>query len=88
MGAIIDVVVWVFFGAVAGWVASKIMGEREGCAMNIVIGVIGAFIGGSVVRFLTGNPFSVEAGFHPISFVVAVIGAVILLAIVRALRHS
>jgi uncharacterized membrane protein YeaQ/YmgE (transglycosylase-associated protein family) len=88
MGTIIDVVVWVFFGALAGWLASKLVGESEGCAMNIIIGVIGAFIGGAVVRFLTGNPFAVEAGIHPISFVVAVVGAVILLLIVRALRHS
>jgi uncharacterized membrane protein YeaQ/YmgE (transglycosylase-associated protein family) len=85
---IIDIIVWAVFGALAGWLASKIIGEREGCAMNIIIGVVGAFIGGFVVSFLTGTQFSMEPGFHPINFIVAVAGAVILLLIVRAFRRS
>ncbi|MBK9711106.1 MAG: GlsB/YeaQ/YmgE family stress response membrane protein [Kouleothrix sp.] len=72
---------WIVFGAIAGWVASMIAGtnERQGCLLNIVVGVVGAFIGGFLYNLLTGN--SLDFGFNIRSFVVAVIGAVILLAI-------
>ena len=72
---------WIVFGAIAGWIASMIAGtiERQGCLLNIVVGVVGAFIGGFLYNLLTGN--SLDFGFNIRSFVVAVIGAVILLAI-------
>ena len=51
--------------------------RRQGCLLNIVVGVIGALIGGVVVEFLTGEEFSFA--FNVPSFAVAVVGAVILL---------
>ena len=74
-------IAWIIFGALAGWVASMVMGtnERQGCLMNIVIGVVGAFLGGLVVELVTGQGFSFN--FNIRSFVVAVLGAVGLLAI-------
>jgi uncharacterized membrane protein YeaQ/YmgE (transglycosylase-associated protein family) len=61
------VISWVIFGALAGWMASMLMGTnaRQGCLTNIVVGVVGAFLGGLIVR----------------SFGIAVLGAVVLLAI-------
>lgn len=78
---------WIIFGGIAGWVASLIAGTnaRQGCLLNIVVGVVGAMIGGAVFGFLTGNP--VAFGFNLGSFVVAVIGALILLAIVNAAQR-
>jgi uncharacterized membrane protein YeaQ/YmgE (transglycosylase-associated protein family) len=72
---------WLIFGAVAGWLASMIAGtnDRQGCLMNIIIGVVGAMVGGFVVELVTGNPFSFDWNFR--SFGVAVLGAVGLLAI-------
>jgi uncharacterized membrane protein YeaQ/YmgE (transglycosylase-associated protein family) len=72
---------WLVFGALAGWVASMVAGtnDRQGCLTNIVIGVVGAFIGGFVVEFVTGNQFNFNWNLR--SFVVAVVGAVGLLAI-------
>jgi uncharacterized membrane protein YeaQ/YmgE (transglycosylase-associated protein family) len=72
---------WIIFGALAGWVASMFMGtgERQGCMMNIIVGVLGAFIGGILVELLTGN--NVNFGWNWRSFAVAVIGAIVLLAI-------
>ncbi len=77
---------WIIFGALAGWVASLIAGtdRQQGCLVNIVVGIIGSFIGGILVQFLTGRPF--DFGFNLSSFIVAVIGAVVLLVIVRLVR--
>jgi uncharacterized membrane protein YeaQ/YmgE (transglycosylase-associated protein family) len=77
-------VAWIIFGAFAGWVASKLAGrdDQMGCLMNIVVGVIGAFIGGAIVGFFTGG---FDVGFNLVSFVVAVVGAVLLLAVVNLL---
>ena len=74
-------VTWIIFGALAGWVASMIAGSdrRQGCILNIIVGVIGAFIGGIVVELVTGRGFSFH--FNLSSFVVAVLGAVGLLLI-------
>ena len=72
---------WIVFGALAGWVASMLMGtnERQGCLMNIIVGVLGAFIGGIAVQVLTGSGMRFDWSWR--SFAVAVIGAVVLLAI-------
>jgi uncharacterized membrane protein YeaQ/YmgE (transglycosylase-associated protein family) len=77
---------WIIFGAIAGWVASMIAGtnERQGCIIDIVVGIIGALVGGFLVQFLTGRPFDV--GFNITSFIVAVVGAVVLLAVVKLIR--
>ena len=77
-------IAWIIFGALAGWVASKLAGrdDQMGCLMNIVVGVIGAFIGGAVVSLFSGG-FSI--GFNLTSFVVAVVGAVAFLAILNLL---
>lgn len=81
-------VTWIVFGALAGWVASKIAGtnERQGCFLNIVVGIVGAFIGGIIMELVTGRGFSF--GFNLSSFVVAVIGAIILLLITGMARRS
>lgn len=79
---------WIVFGLLAGWVASKITGRAQGCCLNVVVGVVGAFLGGMLMQLVTGHGFDI--GFNLPSFAVAVIGAVILLAIaglaVRTLR--
>ena len=72
---------WIIFGALAGWMASLLMGTnaRQGCLMNIVVGIIGAFLGGLIVQVLTGAGITFDWDWR--SFGVAVVGAVILLAI-------
>lgn len=81
------ILAWVVFGALAGWVASILVGNnaRQGCLMNIVVGVIGAFIGGFLVKLITGRGFNFD--FTIESFIVAVIGAVLLLVITGAGRR-
>lgn len=81
---LLDIVLWILFGALAGWIASKIMktDAEMGALANIVVGIIGAFLGGFLFQTLTGTPVG---GFNIMSLIVAIIGAVILLAIVKAI---
>ncbi|HYF96470.1 MAG TPA: GlsB/YeaQ/YmgE family stress response membrane protein [Patescibacteria group bacterium] len=83
----IDILAWIIFGALAGWIASIIMktNAEQGALGNIIVGIIGAFIGGFLVRALTGS--EVE-GFNFMSLLVAILGAVLLLAIVKMFRRN
>jgi uncharacterized membrane protein YeaQ/YmgE (transglycosylase-associated protein family) len=76
---------WIILGAIAGWLASIIMGsdDRQGCIVNMVVGIIGAFIGGLIMNFIGGQGVT---GFNLWSLLVAVLGAVVLLAIARIFR--
>ena len=75
-----DFLVWIIFGAIAGWIASIIMkkNKKMGAIANIVVGIIGAFLGGYIME-LVG--VEVEAGFNFTSLLVAIFGAVVLLFI-------
>jgi uncharacterized membrane protein YeaQ/YmgE (transglycosylase-associated protein family) len=81
-----NVILWIVLGGVAGWIASIIMGDNAqmGVGANIVVGILGALIGGWVFT-LFGSPGI--TGFNLWSFIVAVIGAVLLLWIVRGFRR-
>ena len=73
---------WIIFGALAGWLAGLIMGSRQGCCLTVVVGIVGAFIGGLIMQLITGHGFTFR--FDIRSFLVAIVGSVVLLAIVGA----
>ena len=75
---------WIVFGAFVGWLASLIMGKQgSGCMVNIALGLVGAVAGGFIFRTLGGG---FDYRFHGFigSTVVAVIGAIVVLAIWNA----
>ncbi|MEX2541269.1 MAG: GlsB/YeaQ/YmgE family stress response membrane protein [Trueperaceae bacterium] len=82
-----NIILWIVFGALAGWIASLIMGtnRQQGCLMDIVVGVVGAFLGGLVFSLFGGQGVT---GFNIYSLLVAVLGAVVLLWIVGAVRRK
>jgi len=86
---LINILVWIVFGAIVGWLASLIMktDAQQGALLNIVVGIVGAIIGGFVMSFL-GASGSVVAGFNLYSFLVSLLGAVILLTIVKMVRRA
>jgi uncharacterized membrane protein YeaQ/YmgE (transglycosylase-associated protein family) len=78
---------WVIFGAFVGWLAGFFMPKpQSGCLVNIALGLAGALAGGFIFQSLTGGSFSYETSGAIVSTVVAVIGAVAVLAIWNALH--
>ncbi|CAN5566837.1 hypothetical protein BH23CHL2_BH23CHL2_08150 [soil metagenome] len=80
------ILAWIVLGAIAGWLASIITGrnERMGCFGNVAAGIVGAFIGGAIFRVLGGSGIT---GFNLWSLLIAVVGAVILLALLELIRR-
>jgi len=80
-------IVWIVLGLIAGWLASVIMktNASQGAIMDIVLGVVGAIIGGFVFNLLGMSGVN---GFNVYSLAVATIGAVILIAVGRMLSSS
>jgi uncharacterized membrane protein YeaQ/YmgE (transglycosylase-associated protein family) len=74
-------IVWIIFGALAGWIASIFMKKnaKMGAIANIIVGIIGAFVGGYIMNFFG---FQGVTGFNLPSLLVAIIGAIVLLFIV------
>ena len=79
---------WIVLGALAGWVASIIMKNNSsmGAFANIAVGIIGAFIGGFIMNLIGAN--ADVTGFTLESFLVALLGSVILLAIINLIRKG
>lgn len=82
-----NIIVWIIFGALAGWIASIIMGRNAemGAIANIIVGIVGALIGGFIMNAL-GAPE--VGGFNFYSLLVAIGGAVLLLFVVGLFRRS
>lgn len=86
----IGIIVTLLVGALAGWLASMIMktNAQQGAIANILIGIGGAFIGqllfGELLGF--GSAFAAGASFNPLSILWAVLGSVVLIAILKALN--
>ncbi len=78
-------IAWIIIGGLAGWIASKIKGTdaQQGIFLNIVVGVIGGLLGGFLLSLFGVDVASAGWIF---SFITCLIGAVILLSIVRAVR--
>lgn len=77
-----NIILWIIFGALAGWIASMIMGNnaKQGWLGNIIVGVVGAFVGGWVLSLILPGDVDIT-GFNLTSLIVAIVGAVIVLFI-------
>lgn len=81
-----NILLWIILGALAGWIASIAMGtnENQGIFMDVLLGILGAFVGGLIMS-LFGQPG--VTGFNAYSIVVAILGAVILVSLKRAIQR-
>lgn len=78
-----SIIGWLILGLVAGFVASKIINKSgEGLVIDIVLGVVGAFVGGFLFTLFGAQPVT---GFNIYSMIVAIIGAVVVLVVYHAI---
>jgi uncharacterized membrane protein YeaQ/YmgE (transglycosylase-associated protein family) len=81
------IITWVVLGGVAGWIATVLTGSNAQVNgwMNVIVGILGAFIGGLILQLLG---VQVTSGFSLASLLTAILGAAILLMLVRAFRRD
>ncbi len=85
-----NIIIWLVIGGVVGWLASLIMRTdgQQGILLNIVVGIVGAFLGGFLLSPIFGTGTINNSGLSVGTFVVSLGGAVILLAIVNLFRRG
>jgi uncharacterized membrane protein YeaQ/YmgE (transglycosylase-associated protein family) len=81
-----EIIIWIIFGALVGWIASLIMktDAQQGLILNIAVGIVGAVIGGWIMNLFGHTGVT---GFNLYSFLVAILGAIVLILIIKALRR-
>jgi uncharacterized membrane protein YeaQ/YmgE (transglycosylase-associated protein family) len=83
---LLNLIIWLVIGGIVGWLASLVMRTdgQQGVLLNIVVGIVGAFIGGLILGRGTINQTPLDLT----SFLVSLVGAIILLAIVNLVRRG
>jgi uncharacterized membrane protein YeaQ/YmgE (transglycosylase-associated protein family) len=83
------IIIWLIVGGIVGWLASMVMrtNGQQGIILNVVVGIVGAFIGGLLISPLVGAG-TINDGLSLGSFLVSLVGAIILLAIVNLVRRG
>lgn len=82
-----SIIAWIVLGGIAGWIGSMLMGTdaSQGVILNVVVGIIGAVVGGFVFNSLGESGVT---GFNFYSLAVAVVGSVIAIWVVKLMRGS
>ena len=83
-----NLIVWLIVGGLIGWIASMLMGTngQQGIVLNIVVGIVGAFLGGFFLSRLFGMSTINEGNFTVGGLLLSLLGATILLGAVRLIR--
>jgi len=71
---------WILFGALVGWLSGLLTGHERSCCGNVLVGIVGAVIGGAIYSFLTGA--QVMMTFSLGSVAISVLGAIVLTFVV------
>jgi uncharacterized membrane protein YeaQ/YmgE (transglycosylase-associated protein family) len=85
-----NILIYIIIGAFVGWAASRIMGtdRQQGLLLNIVVGIVGAFVAGLFLTPLLGIATINEGNFSLPALLVSLGGAVILLAVINLFRRG
>jgi uncharacterized membrane protein YeaQ/YmgE (transglycosylase-associated protein family) len=85
-----NIIIWLFVGGLIGWVASMIMktNEEQGALLNIIVGIMGAMLGGWLISPLIGAGTINQSDFSLGGLLVSLVGAIVLLAIVNLFRRG
>lgn len=80
----LGIIGWIVIGIVAGWLAEKVMGRNHGLLTNLIVGIVGALLGGFIAGNLLGIPVG---GFNLMTLLVAFGGAVLLLFLLGLIKR-
>ena len=82
----INLILWLVLGGVIGWVASLVMrtDAQQGLILNVIVGIVGALIGGFLFGYNTIN----QNAFDVTALLISLVGAVVLLALVNLVRRG
>ena len=85
-----NIIIWLIVGGIVGWLASLVMrtDAQQGILLNVIVGIVGAFLGGWLRGMLGISGANINHGFSVTGFIISLIGAVILLAIVNLFRRG
>jgi len=85
----VNLIIWLIVGGVIGWIASLIMktDAQQGLALNVVVGIVGALIGGWLLSPLVGAGTLNQGDFSLAGLLVSLVGAIILLFVVNLIRR-
>jgi len=83
-------IAWIVIGGLIGWIASKIMNTdaQQGVLLNVIVGIVGALVGGWLISPLVGLPTINQNAFSVGAMAVSLVGSVILLAIVNLFNRG
>jgi uncharacterized membrane protein YeaQ/YmgE (transglycosylase-associated protein family) len=84
----VNIIIWLVVGGLIGWAASTLMRTRDSMLLNVVIGIVGAALGGWCLSPLVGVSTINQSNFSAASLVVSLLGAVVLLVIVNLVRRG
>ena len=84
---LVNLILWIVLGGVAGWLASMVMGKdaQMGAVANVIVGIVGALLGGFLFNLFGAAG---ATGFNLWTLLVAVVGAVVLLFIISLIRRA
>jgi uncharacterized membrane protein YeaQ/YmgE (transglycosylase-associated protein family) len=85
-----NLIIWLFVGGAIGWLASLVMrtDAEQGVVLNVVVGIIGAMLGGWLLSPLLGSGTVNQGDFSPMGLLVSFGGAIILLFVVNMFRRG
>ena len=85
-----NIVIWLVVGGLIGWLASVLMGTdgRQGIIINVVVGIVGAVVGGWLLSGVFGSSTINQGNFSVAGLFVSLLGAVILLAVAKVVRAT
>src|SRR5512142_2543913 len=85
---LMNILIWLVVGGLLGWAASTVMRNPEGIALNVVVGIFGAVLGGWLLSPVIGVSTINQSNFSLPSLLVSLLGAVLLLVVVNFLRRG
>jgi uncharacterized membrane protein YeaQ/YmgE (transglycosylase-associated protein family) len=85
---LLNLILWIIVGGIIGWIASMIMRSREGMLLNIIVGIVGAFLAGLLLTPLFGIGTINQGNFSLPAMLLSLVGAIVLLAFVNLFRRG